>query len=180
MEPIRLKKRECRDQAKIQELLATARIGIVAMNAGDYPYAVPVNYVWLRDAIYFHGAGAGKKFDLLANGAKVCFTAYTEFGTSTGDVACHVDTSYRSVMVFGRAEKITDYALAAESVQALMTKYTPGRYEKAITPELLEKYRTSVDHTRVAVFRIVPEQITAKEKIVDPEKLLSPDTQNGK
>ncbi len=174
MEQIRLKKRECTDQAKIQELLATARIGIVAMSAQEYPYAVPVNFVWFRDAVYFHGAGSGKKHDLLSGGAKVCFTAYVEFGTFGEDSPCHVDTSYRSVMIFGRAEKLTDFAGASEAVTALMEKYTPGKFKNTITPRLIEKYRSTVDQERVAVFRIVPEHITAKEKIVVPERLHPP------
>ena len=56
-----------------------SRRGVLAVNGDDgYPYAIPINYIYDREAqkIYFHGARAGHKVDALKACDKVCFTVY--------------------------------------------------------------------------------------------------------
>ncbi len=61
MQQIRYTQRICTDKEKIDVFLAGARVGVVGLSAGDYPYAVPVNFVWHDGCVYFHGMGSGKK-----------------------------------------------------------------------------------------------------------------------
>ncbi len=51
------------------------------MNGEDYPYAVPLNFVWNNDSLFFHGMGSGKKETILSSEHSVCFTVYEEYGT---------------------------------------------------------------------------------------------------
>ena len=44
----------------------------------DYPYAVPVSYVYFNDKIYFHSAKAGHKIDAVMKNPKVSFTVIDE------------------------------------------------------------------------------------------------------
>ena len=73
---IRKKKNEISiDVAK--ELLRCSRRGILAVNGdNDYPYAIPINYLYDENAhkIIFHGAKAGYKVDCLKACDKVCCT----------------------------------------------------------------------------------------------------------
>ena len=67
------------DKNAAEELLLLSRRGVLAVNGDDgYPYAIPINYIYDRDAqkIYFHGARAGHKVDALRACDKVCFTVY--------------------------------------------------------------------------------------------------------
>lgn len=73
---------------------------VLGLHTDDYPYPVPVNYVWHNDAVYFHGVGSGRKGELLQQAPKVGFTVFVEHGTVTARVACHADTAYLCVMVF--------------------------------------------------------------------------------
>lgn len=60
-------------------LLLSSRRGILAVNGDDgYPYAIPINYVYDKDAqkIYFHGARTGHKVNALHACNQVCFTVY--------------------------------------------------------------------------------------------------------
>jgi nitroimidazol reductase NimA-like FMN-containing flavoprotein (pyridoxamine 5'-phosphate oxidase superfamily) len=162
-------KRECTDEAKITALLTESRVGIIGFSDNGMPYAVPVNFVWHEGAVYFHGMGSGRKVELLSHAPPVCFTVYRERGTVTDPVPCHADTSYISVMVFGKAERLTDHAMAADALQRFIEKFLPGHYATKLNGSLTENYRSSLDGNAVAVYRIAAEEITAKENAAQPE-----------
>lgn len=167
MERIRYKQRECTDTAVIEEFLSESRTGVIGISGAAYPYCVPVNYIWKNGAVYFHGLGSGKKIQLLHDNPMVSFTVYEEFGTVKDPVPCHADTSYRSVMMFGQVEKVEDFNEMAEVLQAIVDKFMPDFYKSRISPSLAEKYRSAQDNKAVAVYKITPEEKTAKENVVD-------------
>lgn len=73
---LRRKTREISTEAT-KQLLKTERRGILAVNGEDgYPYAIPLNYYYdeEQNKIYFHGARAGYKYDMIKASDKVCFT----------------------------------------------------------------------------------------------------------
>ncbi|MBP2667348.1 MAG: antibiotic resistance protein [Firmicutes bacterium] len=173
MQQIRYKQRICTDQKKIEALLLQTKTGVVGMASSDFPYAVPVNYVWFNGSIYFHGMGSGKKESILAANPPVCFTVYELCGTVTDPVPCHADTAYISVMFFGNAEKVTDSEEAALALQQILEKYMPKYYNHPVTPTLIDKYRSSHDGNPVSVYRITPQEMTAKENSAEPDQLFS-------
>lgn len=166
-------KRNCTDKKKIEDLLLRERTGMIAMASDLYPYAVPVNYVWHNGSVYFHGMGSGKKETILARKPPVCFTIYREYGTVTDLMPCHADTSYMSVMLFGRAEKVTDPKEGAAVLQKLLDKYMPGYYDQPLTGGLIEHYRSALDGNAVSVYRITPQEMTAKENPAESGSLFS-------
>jgi uncharacterized protein len=168
---IHYKQRECSDRKKIDAFLDLARIGVIGLTDDDFPYAVPVNFVWHDGCVYFHGMGSGKKERLLLQNPKVCFTVYEEYGTVTDPVPCHADTSYFSVMLFGTAEKVADFKEAAAALQKVAEKYLPGYYKEKLSSTLMEKYRSSLDNNPVSVYRIRALEITAKENAADEGRL---------
>lgn len=155
-------KRICVDAEKITELLARTKVGVLGLVDGTEPYAVPVNFVWKDGIVYFHGMGSGRKVRLLSKSPSVCFTVFRDDGTVTDPVPCHADTSYLSAMIFGKAERVTDFALAADALRTLLEKYAPGFYTAKLGGKLIEKHRSSMDGNGVAVYQITPEQMTAK------------------
>lgn len=75
---IRKKKNQISTEAA-EQLLREARRGVLAVNGREgYPYAIPINYYYDREAqkIYFHGARAGHKAEAIRACDKVCFTVY--------------------------------------------------------------------------------------------------------
>jgi nitroimidazol reductase NimA-like FMN-containing flavoprotein (pyridoxamine 5'-phosphate oxidase superfamily) len=171
MEQIRYQQRICTDTARIEEFLTKTRTGVIGISGADYPYCVPVNYIWRNGAVYFHGLGSSKKTELLEAHPRVSFTVYEEFGTVKDPVPCHADTSYMSVMLFGLAERVKDNRESAEALQAIVDKFMPGFYHGKISPALAEKYRSSQDDKAVAVYKIVPVERTAKVNAAAEEKL---------
>ena len=81
---IRKKKNQISTEAA-EQLLREARRGILAVNGREgYPYAIPINYYYDREAqkIYFHGARAGHKAGIHA--APVDIVQYYLVGAGVG------------------------------------------------------------------------------------------------
>ena len=78
---IRKKKNQISTEAA-EQLLREARRGILAVNGREgYPYAIPINYYYDREAqkIYFHGARAGHKVEAIRWGVALCSTTLLSF-----------------------------------------------------------------------------------------------------
>jgi len=162
MKSIRYWKRQCDDNNKIENFLSTAKVGYLGVADGIQPYVIPLNYVWWDKAIYVHGAETGRKCEAMNASASVCFTVCEEYGTIADPVPAHTDTAYMSVIVFGKAERVTDIEEATGALQAMLDKYVPGYHKGPLSRQHVLKYRSSLG-SGVAVFRIHPESITAKE-----------------
>lgn len=149
--PMRRVKNE-RSPEEAEELLASARIGFLAVNGDNgYPYAVPVNFFYDREknALYFHGAKEGQKADSLRVSDKACFTVCGE-ETPSDDWAPFVT----SAVAFGRCRVMPEGEERATALTSLAEKYYPSR-EAA-----LEEVRKAGN--RVAVFELRIEHLTCK------------------
>ncbi|WP_313805390.1 pyridoxamine 5'-phosphate oxidase family protein [Cytobacillus sp.] len=176
MNSVRYKVRECKDQKKIGHFLRTSRVGHLGLSDGKYPYVVPLNYVWLNDKIYFHGAEGGRRNQIIKENAEVCFTVCAEYGTITDPVPAKTDTSYMSVMLFGEAEPVMDLEESTCMLQEMMDKYVPGYYSRQLSKQHVDKYRSSVYGSAVQVYRITPHHLTAKESPIIEEKMFKPNS----
>jgi uncharacterized protein len=155
--------RECKDQEKIDAFLKRTRIGYLGLVDGNAPYVVPLNYVWMDGKLYFHGAGDGRRNRVMNENSEVCFTVCEEYGTIADPVPAKTDTAYMSVMLFGQAEPITDLDEATGVLQEMLNKYVPGYYNRPLSKQHVDKYRSAVFGGPVQVCRLVPRHITAKE-----------------
>ncbi|WP_455720141.1 pyridoxamine 5'-phosphate oxidase family protein [Agathobacter sp.] len=152
--PMRRKSKET-DKETAKQLLRTERRGVFAVNGDDgYPYAVPVNFYYdeSADKIYFHGAGAGHKFDALQNNDKVCFTVYGNETIKENEAwAPYV----QSVVVFGRCRVLDDMERTIELTRKVAQKYYPD--EAAIDEEIAKAGKA------VRVYEITIEHISGKQ-----------------
>ena len=119
----------------------------------DYPYAVPLSYVYFNDKIYFHSGKEGHKIDAVINHPKVSFAVIDE-----DTIVSEEYTSYfRSVIAFGKA-RITEGDEWQEGFTALVEKYS-GELPKDA------KRKKIIECTRSHVIAIDIEHITGKEAI---------------
>ncbi|MDR7001682.1 nitroimidazol reductase NimA-like FMN-containing flavoprotein (pyridoxamine 5'-phosphate oxidase superfamily) [Neobacillus niacini] len=167
---MRQKNLECKDQTKIELFLEQEKTGFLGLADGKMPYVIPLNFVWLDGAIYFHGAAEGRKVSIMEENAKACFTVSANQGTLTHPVPAKTDTAYMSVMVFGEAELVIDLDEAVAAMQKMLDKYVPGYYEQALSSSHVEKYRSSLG-SRTAVYKIKARELSAKENPIQLEKL---------
>lgn len=179
MNSIRYKIRECQDQEKVNQFLSTARIGHLGLVDGKLPYVVPLNYVWTDGNLYFHGAGDGRRNKIMSENPEICFTVCEEYGTVTDLVPAKTDTAYMSVMIFGQAESIKDLDEATHVLQEMINKYVPGYYNRPLSKQHVDKYRSAVFGGPVQVYRVKPYHVTAKESPIEAEKMYRADMKAG-
>ena len=138
---------------EVRRILETGKYAVWAVEGDDnYPYAVPVNYVFDGTAIYVHCAREGHKIDSILRNPK-CSMCIVE----KDDVVPDEFTSYfSSVIVFGKAEIIEDEILRLKALRLLCDKYSPG-----IDPqdEIAKFLKT------VCIVRIRIDRISGKEAI---------------
>jgi len=119
----------------------------------DYPYAVPLSYVYFNDRIYFHSAKAGHKIDAVTKNPKVSFSVIDK------DVIVSEEytTYFRSVLAFGKA-RIVEGDEWLEAFKALVEKYSGDQPEEA-------KHVEITGCTQSYIIAIDLEHITGKEAI---------------
>lgn len=118
-----------------------------------YPYAVPLNYVYLNDKIYCHSAKAGHKIDAITENPKVSFSIIDE-----DTIVSDEYTSYfRSVIAFGKA-RIVEGDEWIDGFKAFVEKYSGDQLEE-------DKLKKITDCERSLVIAIDVEHITGKEAI---------------
>ena len=104
-------------------ILENGRVAVWAVAGDDdYPYAVPINYVYHGGCIYIHCARQGHKLDAIRRNPKCSLCIIDK-----DDVVPEEFTSYfRSVIAFGQAEIVTDEKGMVDALRILSDKYSPG------------------------------------------------------
>ncbi len=95
------------------------------------PYVIPMNFGFDGDYVYFHGSANGKKVDVLKNQNDVCISFSTdhELRYVNEEVACSWSMKYRSVLVFGKAEFVTDQEEKIKCLNVIMNHYASREFE---------------------------------------------------
>lgn len=87
------------------EILKNGTSGVLALlGDNEYPYAVPISYVYDNSKIYFHGAKSGHKIDAIrkCNKASFCVIAQDEIHPEK------YTTYFKSVITFGKIRILED------------------------------------------------------------------------
>ena len=134
-------------------LLKNEKRGVLSVIGDDgYPYGLPINHYYDAEdgKLYFHSGKTGHKIDAIKNCNKASFCVYDSGYRRSGEWALN----FRSVIVFGRTEIVTDHDKAIEISKKLSLKFTDD--EKYIENEVKGFGQA------VLVFALVPEHITGK------------------
>jgi nitroimidazol reductase NimA-like FMN-containing flavoprotein (pyridoxamine 5'-phosphate oxidase superfamily) len=145
----------------IENVLHRCTHGVLACAGDDdYPYAVPLSYVFFNHKIYFHSAKAGHKIDAIAKNPKVSFAVVDEDTVVSKEFTAY----FRSVIGFGKARIVTGNE-REEAFAALVEKYSGDQPEES-------KEREVSGCTNAFIVAIDIEHLTGKEAIeyVNAEK----------
>lgn len=143
-------------QAACEEILHRQGTGVLAVHGEEgYPYAVPLNYVYLDGRIYFHCAQTGHKLDAIAENEKVsfCVIGHDEV------LPKKLTTLYRSVIAFGRASVVEDSTEKREAVTALSRALAPELPQQRIDAEIASDWK------KLCIVRIDIDHMTGKQCI---------------
>jgi len=159
-----LGKLEIKSKEKIIEFLSSQQTGrISSIDENGYPQIIPMNFVFINDAVYMHSHIRGEKLDNIRRNQKVGFEVdksleFLPSYFSDPTDASLADTLYISVVIKGNASIISDKEEKTTALNGLMKKYQPeGGYEP-IKPEM-----DVLDE--VVVIKIVPKSLRGKYKI---------------
>ena len=86
-------------QSEVHALLNRSLTGSLStIDSDGAPYSVPIHFVFLDGAIYFHGLPAGQKLDNLKADPRVCFSVYEmrAFLLDPDGKPCDTNTAYVS------------------------------------------------------------------------------------
>lgn len=150
--------REITDKQKIEEFIAREQILRVAFYDNGEIYIVPLNYGYtcVNDTytFYFHGAKAGRKFELSKSSPKVGFEIDGSYRLLEDEIACDFSASFQSVIGTGRLSLVYDKEEKRIGLNTIM-KQTTQQSEWNYSDEMIEA---------VAVFRLSVKEMTCKAK----------------
>lgn len=151
---MRRKKQEL-NLTKCEEVLRRGTSGVLAIQGHEeYPYAVPLSYVYEDSKIYFHSALTGHKISSLKENESVSFCIIDQDEI----VPKKYTTYFRSVIIFGRIKFIEDEKEKKEVLQKLVRKYSIDFIEKGQL-----EIKSQVDRT--CILELVIDHISGKEAI---------------
>ena len=157
---MRRRDREITDPEAIEAFIEKEQIIRIAFCEDGDIYIVPVNYGYICEngkyTFFFHGAKAGRKYELATTEPKVGFEIDGKYTLLEGEIACSFSATFQSVigtrtlcLVSSKEEKI-------QGLNAIM-KQTTGKAEWSYEDSILEA---------VAVFRLDAEKMSCKAREV--------------
>jgi nitroimidazol reductase NimA-like FMN-containing flavoprotein (pyridoxamine 5'-phosphate oxidase superfamily) len=156
----RLPERARYDRETVRSILDEGFICHVAFVIDGQPYALPTGYARIGETLYLHGS-TGSRLGLRP-GMDVCVTVTLLDGIVLARSAFHHSFQYRSVMVLGRTQLVTDVSEKEAALSALVEHFMPGRSADARAGSRQELAAT-------AVLAVPLEEVSAKVRTGDPK-----------
>lgn len=154
--------REISSAEEIIEVMERCDVCRLAFNDDGYPYILPLNFgMQVKDGeitLFFHGAGEGKKYELLRKDNRVSFEMDCGHRLVTDKDKCSCTMEYESVIGRGRIELVPD----EEKYSALCLLM--AHYHKEDKEECSFNFNKEVV-SRTTVMKLKAEQLTGKRRM---------------
>ena len=138
------------------KILKDGTSGVLALAGdNDYPYAVPISYVYDGEKLFFHCARSGHKMDAIKRNPKASFCVIDQ------DLVVPEEyTSYfRSVIVFGTMRILEQDMEKRAAIEKLALKYAPDDTQENRHKAIEREWKP------LCVLELTPEHISGKEAI---------------
>lgn len=132
--------REITDVKLIEAFIAKEQIMRIGFYDNGEIYIVPVNYGYTNDsgqfAFYFHGAKAGRKYELSKGSPNIGFEIDGNYELLEADIACDFSAKFQSVVGTG---KISIVEVREEKIKGLnvLMRQTSGKAEWQYSEEMI-------------------------------------------
>ena len=157
----RMSSRASYERETIEAILDAAPISHVGtIDPAGYPIVIPTLHARVGDSLYIHGSAASRTLRR-AERAEICLTATLLDGLVLARSAVHHSVNYRSVVVFGQAERIAASEDKSRALEAFTEKLIPGRWADVRPPTERELKAT-------AVLRLPLDEASAKVRTGGP------------
>jgi uncharacterized protein len=149
---VRLRRKPMRgrhDRATIDAIVDASLIGTIAFVQDGQPFGIPTNVWRVGDRLYWH-ASAGSRLLRAANGSPVCVTLYHLDGMVLARSATNHSVNYRSVVILGTANLLTDAGEIEHALEGLVESIYPGRWAQLRPMTEKERKETGVMYVDLA------------------------------
>lgn len=153
---MRRKDREITDRQEMIRVMERCDVCRLALNDEGWPYILPLNFGMRQEdgrvVLYFHGAAAGKKYELIARDNRASFEMDCGHELVLDEQDGNCTMTYESVIGRGRIEIVPDEE-KYDALCVLMGHYRAEAfpYNRAVIPQ-------------TTVLRLVVEEMTAKAR----------------
>ena len=148
---IRRKKQLLPEETVVEMLQRNTSGTLALLGDDDYPYAVPLSFIYLNGKLYFHSAKNGHKIDAVRNYEKASFCVIDRDQIVPEKFTTH----YRSVIAFGKVRLIEEVEEMRSIATALAMKYS-GDFAEQIPDE----FKAYVNN--LIIIEMTIEHMTAK------------------
>ncbi len=123
---LRRSDKEVTNREEVEEILSNALVGGLGTCLNNIPYITPVNFVYDKDKIYFHSALEGRKIENITSNPNICFEIDEVMSIIPGrQRPCASTTEYKSIIIFGDIQIVTDVEEKTFALNKLIEKYAP-------------------------------------------------------
>ncbi|MDF2557619.1 MAG: putative flavin-nucleotide-binding protein [Bacillales bacterium] len=125
---MRRKDREVRSLEDIIKIIEKCDVCRLGLSVENRPYVVPLNFGYEvvngKLALYFHGANAGKKLEMIEQNPHACFEMDCDHQLYENEKAHEFSFEYSSVIGFGEVRCLIESSERNHALQKIMQHYT--------------------------------------------------------
>jgi uncharacterized protein len=140
-----------------QRILEAGLVAHVAYALDGQPHVIPFLYDYADGAVYLHGAPASRTLKSVRGGMQVAIEVMLLDGLIASRDAESHSANYRSVVVYGVAQRVTNMAEKRAILERMTLRYFPGRTLDVDYAAATEKQMRALEVLRVPV-----EELSAK------------------
>lgn len=141
---VREPQRAVYDRSAAYKILDEAFVCHVGFAIDGQPYVIPTSYGRDGDMLYIHGSAASRMLRHAASGVQVCVTVTLLDGLVLARSIFNHSMNYRSVVILGRAQEITDREEKLAALRMLSEHILPGRWNEVRQPNEQELKATTI------------------------------------
>ncbi|EDZ46476.1 flavin-nucleotide-binding protein [Rhodobacterales bacterium Y4I] len=129
------------DRETVYQVLDAMPLAHIGYQINGAPSVLPTLQWREGDHVYWHGSAASRAIRAM-EGAEVCLTVTCMDGYVLARSAFHHSVNFRSAMLFGVAERVTDEEAKAASLKAMVDHIFPGRWD-ALRPMTAQELKAT-------------------------------------
>jgi len=139
----RISKKADYSKKTIHQIIDEALFCHIGIIHNDKPIVIPTIHARMDDQLIFHGANASRLIRT-SDQSNICVTITLLDGLVMARSHFHHSMNYRSVVLFGKAEIISDELERMNAFKAITEHIAPGRWNDARKPNEIELKQTAV------------------------------------
>jgi nitroimidazol reductase NimA-like FMN-containing flavoprotein (pyridoxamine 5'-phosphate oxidase superfamily) len=132
------------ERALAHSILDEALVAAVGFVEHEQPFVIPMAFARDGVRLLLHAATSSRFHRVLGSGVPLCVTVTLLDGIVLARSAMHHSLNYRSVVVLGRAEEVTDESEKLAALSRLVEHVSSGRSSECRPPNAVELKATRV------------------------------------